>query len=651
MIVGTAGHIDHGKTALVRALTGVDTDRLPEEKARGITLELGYAYQSRESGGILGFIDVPGHERLVHTMVAGATGIDFVLLVVAADDGPMPQTREHLQVLDLLGLECGAVALTKTDRVSAQRLAEVEADVRGLLSRTGLAAAPLFPVSAVTGEGIADLRTHLHAAVPARSDRIDDRRFRLAVDRAFTLAGTGIVVTGTVHSGHVQPGDQLRLTPSGREARVRGLHAQNEPAEIGVAGQRCALNLAGSELHHTEIRRGEWVVAPDLHLPTRRFDARLRVLPDTDRALRHWTPVHCHLGAAHLTGRVAVLEGDVIEPGGSGLVQLVLDEPIGALRGDRFILRDQSARQTLGGGRVLDPEPPTRGRRRPGRLALLGAFAEPEVTTAVARALPLANEGIGLDRLARHWNLGPSTLAALAALPETVAVGASAGGMLFSVDVWQAWQARILQTLAEEHEKAPERLGPDRERLRRMAAPRLARPEFAALSDNLIRSGRLVRTGPYMHLPGHAVRLSPDAEHLWRERIFPQLDAQPFNPPRVRDLAGALGSDENAIRRLLKQLAGMGEVFQVAHDHFFTRSAIAHMSTLARDLQEREGAARAAAFRDALGIGRKVAIQILEFFDRIGYCRRIGDEHRVFRDSLLDLDAPSTVRPTTDHAR
>lgn len=266
MLIGTAGHIDHGKTALVRALTGVDADRLPEEKARGITLDLGYAYVPLPDGTVLGFVDVPGHERLVHNMLAGATGIDFVLLVVAADDGPMPQTREHLEILDLLGLARGAVALNKTDLVDASRLAAATAEVEALLAGTGLAGSPVFPVSARTGEGIEVLRRHLEAAVASTPARETRGRFRLAIDRSFTLAGAGTVVTGTVFSGVVRVGDRLTLSPAGTPVRVRSIHAQNRPADEGRAGERCALNLSGVE--REAVRRGEWVLDPALHAPS-----------------------------------------------------------------------------------------------------------------------------------------------------------------------------------------------------------------------------------------------------------------------------------------------------------------------------------------------------------------------------------------------
>src|SRR5215475_1016714 len=374
MIIGTAGHIDHGKTALVRALTGVDADRLPEEKARGITIDIGFAYRPVAGGETLGFVDVPGHERFVHNMLAGAIGVDFVLLVVAADDGPMPQTREHLQILDLLGLRQGIVALSKADLVSPERLAEVTRQMTALLAGTGLASAEIMPVSSLTGAGIAELEGRMLAAAANLPPRSAAGRFRLAVDRSFTLSGVGTVVTGTVFAGQVSAGDRLLLSPSGTEARVRGIHAQNRQAERGRAGQRCAINIAGPQIDKDSVQRGDWLVDPAAHAPTDRFDACLRLLPTEVRPLRHWTPVHLHLGAAHLPARVALLDTEALAPGETALAQVVTDRSIGTLHGDRLILRDQSAQRTVGGGLVLDPWPPARGRRRPQRLATLRAL-------------------------------------------------------------------------------------------------------------------------------------------------------------------------------------------------------------------------------------------------------------------------------------
>ena len=383
MIIGTAGHIDHGKTSLVRALSGVDTDRLPEEKARGITIELGYAYTPLPNGDVLGFVDVPGHEKFVPTMLAGATGIDFALLVVAADDGIMPQTREHLNILTLLGVRAGAIALTKLDAVDAGA-PQVERDLRVLLGRSALTGAPIFPVSARSGAGIATLRTYLerqaqHYASPlpltelARNSDVTSREhndgwFRLAVDRAFVLKGIGTVVTGTVHSGEVGAGARVIVAPAGRETRIRSIHAQNRSAEIGTTGQRCALSLAG--IAKDDINRGDWIVSPRAALTTQRIDARLQVLADASTAMQSGATVHLHLGAAHVIARMVMLAAgdattpaDAIMPGSDVLVQFVTQTPIAAWRGDRFIVRDAAASRTVGGGRVLDPFARERYRR------------------------------------------------------------------------------------------------------------------------------------------------------------------------------------------------------------------------------------------------------------------------------------------------
>ena len=637
MIIGTAGHIDHGKSALVRALTGTDPDRWEEEKARGITLDLGYAYATCANGSQLGFVDVPGHERLVHNMLAGATGIDFVLLVVAADDGPMPQTREHLEIIDLLGLGRGAVALTKCDLVDAERCAEVEAQLTGLLAGTSLDGAPVLRVSSVTGEGLEALRDHLATEAVATQAREGLGRFRLAVDRAFVLKGTGVVVTGTAHSGAVAVEDRLILAPRGMEVRVRGIHAQNTAATIGRAGQRCALNLTGPKLDKDSVSRGDWLVAPELFAATSKLDVELRVAPRAGRSLRHWTPVHVHVGAARVTGRVAVLEGDAIDPGTTGFAQLVLDTPTLALRGDRVILRDQSARQTLAGGRVLDDDPPARGRRSAQRIAVLRALGRNDPLAALQELVELVPGGVDLVRYARLWNLDESGAARLHGQPTLVEVPGPTGPVAFSPQRWESLRARTLEALAADHERNPERLGPDRERLRRLTDPSLPRPVFAALVDALVADGRIAVHGALLHLPGHAVKLSVPDEKLWNEDIRPMLRARPFNPPRVRDVARSLQLEEDRVRRLCRMLVGQGELFLVAHDHYFPRESVADLADILRSLHECDGEARAATFRDRIGTGRKVAIQILEFFDRVGVSRRIGDSHRLHQDSLMQV--------------
>ena len=374
MIVATAGHVDHGKTALVRALTGVDTDRLPEERKRGLTIDLGFAYRALDDDHVIGFVDVPGHERFVRNMLAGVGSIDLALVVVAADDGVMPQTREHTAILDLLGVtECIAV-VSKVDKVETARADEVGEEIEALLSATGMRGAGIHRVSAVSGAGIDALSGALRARARGLAARAANGRFRLCVDRAFMLRGAGLVVTGTVHAGVASTGERLVVTPSGHDARIRGIHAQDRPADHARAGERCALNLAGRDIESGAVVRGDWIVDRALHAPSDRIDARLQVLAEEPRALRHWTPVHAHLAAAHSTARVAVLGAGSIAPGDSGRVQIVLDRPIHALAGDRIVIRDQSATRTMGGGAVIDPFSPKRGRARPARLAWLDAI-------------------------------------------------------------------------------------------------------------------------------------------------------------------------------------------------------------------------------------------------------------------------------------
>lgn len=627
MIVGTAGHIDHGKTALVHALTGVDTDRLEAEKLRGISIELGYAYQPLADGGVLGFIDVPGHERFIHTMLAGAAGIDFALLVVAADDGVMPQTREHLNILDLLGIKQGTVALSKIDRVEPPRIIEVERELHSLLADTALADMPVFPVSATSGQGIDALRAHLHQAAQAMPQAKDKGGFRLAVDRSFTLKGAGTIVTGTVFSGSVQVGDELLVTPSGKPVRLRSLHAMNQPAQSGAAGQRCALNLAG--VGKDEIERGDWIVTPRLHAPTARFDVQLTLSPNAAAALPHWASIHLHLGAAHVMARVALLQGEALAPGDSALAQLVTARPLSALHGDRFILRDADARHTVGGGQVLDPDGPPCKRKTPLRLAELAALQIPDAAQRLNCLLDI--QGLDLDRLAVHWNC--DTLAGLLP-PDSKLVCVHSERWAFSGAHWKSLQEKLRADLAGFHERFPDELGPDAARARRMFLPRLPAAAFAALTAELLADGTLQRSGSWLHLPTHCIDLTPDEEILY-QRIRPWLKDASFDPPWVRDLARLAARDEVSMRRLLQKLARQGKLYQVVRDLFYLPEAVARLATLVQELENGAGETRAAEFRDRTGLSRKRAIQVLEFFDRVGYTRRVREAHRLRNPELF----------------
>ena len=628
MIVATAGHIDHGKTVLVKALTGVDTDRLPEEKRRGLSIDLGFAYAPVTGAPVLGFVDVPGHERFVRNMIAGVTGIDFALLVIAADDGPMPQTDEHLAILDLLGVARGAVALSKIDRVSEARVAEVKQEIEILVAGTGLADAPVFPVSGITGDGIGALRRHLDDTARAVGQRAARGHFRLAIDRSFTMPGAGLVVTGAVFSGSVRTGDGLIVSPAGIPVRVRGIHAQNRQAEQGAAGQRCALNIAGAGLRNAEVKRGAWLVADAVHAPTTRFDARVRLLPGEAKALRHWTPVHVHIGAADVPGRVAVLETGPIAPGGDGLVQLVLDQPVGALHGDRFILRDQSAWRTIAGGRVIDPFAAARGRARPERLQVLAAFERATAADALAGLLELLPLGVDLGGFARSRNLLPQDADALHRRVPMRRMAAVA----LSEAHWEKLQNDTLAALARGHEHAPGRGGLEDATLRRALSPRLPAEVFEAVAAALVDAGKVVRDGANLRLPEHRAVLAPKDAALW-QRVQPLLDDAGLRPPSVAEIAGDLSLARQETERLLVRAGRIGLVIRVADNRFYTPDALLELGRIAEGLANDapNGMFSAAALRDRTGIGRNLAIEIVEYFDRAGFTRRSGNVRRVLK--------------------
>ena len=636
MIVGTAGHIDHGKTSLVKVLTGVDGDRLKEEKARGMTIDLGFAYLPIEDGRVLGFIDVPGHERFVHTMLAGASGIDFVLLVVAADDGIKPQTLEHLAIIDLLGIKRGLVALTKTDIVPPERLATVTSAISAAISGTGLECADILPVSSVTGQGVSELSARLAAEAGSMVDRTAEARFRLAVDRVFTLSGVGVVVTGTVLSGSVHVGDRELISPSGLRARVRSLHTQNRPADIGGVGDRCALGLTGQGISKVAIRRGDMVVDPELHAPTDRIDAKLRVLPNVQKPIGQWFPVRLHHAAAEVGARIVLLGEGPIRPGDSADVQLVLDRPIAAALPDRYVIRDVSARQTLGGGQFIDLRPPARRRRTPQRQAQRVAMAITDPESAFAALLDTPPFAWDLAVFSRDRALHVSQIERLAEKLQLILLEPGATRIAMSPDRWRTFTSSLLEQLAAYHTENPDLQGIGRERLRLLLQPRLPAPVFVIALQKLACKGELVLDGSFVRLATHVVRLTSKDESAWHE-IAPLLGgAERFRPPRVRDIAASTGRSENDVRRLLKLAGRMGWADEVAHDHFFLRPTVHEMVTIIADVASNsdDGAFTAAEFRDRLANGRKVAIQILEFFDRHAVTLRHGDLRRINKHRL-----------------
>ncbi len=635
MILATAGHIDHGKTALVQALTGVDADRLPEEKRRGLTIDLGFAYATLPDGTELGFVDVPGHERFLPNMLAGVLSIDRVLLVVAADDGPRPQTLEHLDILELIGVAEVTGVVTKIDRVERDRTDTVVAEVGALLAAAGFAGSPIFPVSSRSGDGVAALIRHLQEsariAVANRAASLPAGLFRMPIDRAFSLPGIGLVVTGTVASGAVAVGDRLAISPRDVPVRVRGLHSQNRPVETVVAGERCAINVAGSFPEGGEPARGDWILAAERHAPARRLDLLVRASRFAEAPLRDGLPVHLHLGTADIVGRLAVLGSRAIAPGESDFVQIDLEHPVGALFGDRAVVRDHAARHTLAGGRVVDPFPPRRGRRLPARLAVLEATAEADPAQALLRLLDVQGL-VDLPQFALARNLTPAELDALTEGGAFLRVGPARAAVAVTPDRLATICDKIVAALAGSHQAQPDALGPSQPAL--FAQLRALAPEAAleAALTAAAAAGRVVREGALWRLPEHRPRLTQADERLW-ERVRPLLVVEDLRPPRVRELAVTLALEPVAVERLLNRAERLGRVARVADNRYFLPETLARLAEIAQELAEGspEGTFSAATFKDRSGVGRNLTIRILEYLDKMGVTRRQGDVRTMLR--------------------
>jgi len=636
MIVASAGHVDHGKTSLVRALTGVDTDRLPEEKRRGLTIEPGFAYMTGPQGETLGFVDVPGHERFVANMLAGVAAIDYVLLVVAADDGVMPQTREHVAILDLLGIKSGAVAISKVDRVDAARAGEVAGQVAQLLDGTSLADIPMYEVSAVSGTGVDALRLHLLAAAGKHARANTGGRFRLSIDRSFNLTGAGLVVTGAVVSGAVAIGDHLLLSPAGQKVRIRDIRVHDRPAARASAGDRAALNLTGDRLEREQTPRGAWVLDAALHAPTRNLDARFHLLPSAPKPVKHWLPVHVHIAAGHVTGHLALLGADPIAPGESGFVELILDEPVGALWGDRYIVRDQSARQTLGGGFVVNPFAPPRGRTRPQRRAMAGALAIADPAQALAALLEISGQEIDLGHFAIGRDLRPEEAERIFSAADLRFFPAVDRKFGVPAAHWSALRAEVLQALADLHQRLTEHLGCRENTLATLLHSHPSVFLLRAVVRELIAQAQIARTGPWLHLPSHRPVPGPADLASWRqmERL---IERDALRAPSLSALAEALKKDTVEVMKTLHRLETLGLVVAVAKNRFFTLKQAAKLAGIAERLaaSEREDgtALTAAVFREESGIGRNLTIEVLEYFDRAGFTRRKGASRRILRSS------------------
>ncbi len=642
MIVATAGHIDHGKTLLVKTLTGTDTDRLPEEKARGISIDLGFAYLPLEHGGLIGFVDVPGHERFIRNMLAGVSGIDFALLIVAADDGVMPQTVEHLQILDLLNVSRGAAVITKVDRVDAARVETVRQQVQNLLAPTRLAGATIYAASAVSGAGMAELKAVLLNEAATQNPRnAAGQHLRYAIDRAFSVAGSGTVVTGTVFNGTVRPGDKLVISPAGSEVRVRGIQIHGKAADQAAAGERCALNLTGTDVE--SVRRGDWVMAAAIHRPTRRLDVRLNVLAAGTHALKHWTPVHLHLATADVTARVSLRRGEALAPGAGGIGQLVLDAPVSALHGDRFILRDQSAMRTIGGGVIIDPAPPA-VRRSKTRDATLAALESADADTALA-TLTTGDRAVDLAHFEAIFNLLPDVAAAIYTRAQLVPLGKD-HRIAITQQRLSALHGEITKKVMAFHQAQPQAPGLESETLRMELAANLDADAFGQVLRLLAEQRKIEIHSSLVRQPGHDTTANSADAQMW-ETVQPVLTAAGFNPPPLRELAPQLKLKDAILKDFLYRQMKAGNLYRVGAERFYLKATMATLAATAQATWAKQpnGLFTAAQYRDATGIGRTLAIEILETMDTLMITQRVGDARKMRKDFVPILGAAEPAPP------
>lgn len=645
MIVATAGHVDHGKTSLVRLLTGVDTDRLEEERRRGLSITLGFAYCRSDSGHSIGFVDVPGHRRFLNNMIAGITGIDVGMLVVDANEGVMPQTREHLKVMRLLGVVEYVAVITKTDRVDPLRIGVVRDAIQDLLPGSRI-----VPVSNLTGEGKPELLAVLDEAAARCGQRVVRGRFRLSVDRAFVLNGPGLIVTGTAASGRIAVGDSLQLLTArspkvGIRVRVRGLHVQGEPASSGAAGQRCALNLVGN-VHWQAIARGDWLVEPGSTAPGLRFDARVRLLDDVPHPLRHLQTVKLYLGAARLRARAYFLDGklaaqrrpdDAAPEGGHRLVQFILERELQVSWGDRFLLQNEGETSILGGGTVLGPNAPQRRKARPQRLQYLEAMTLGSPARILECLLLRHSQVVDFGELRQSLNLRDDEADALAANPSmaerTVRLRSKAGDWLLPRSRFDVTKAQLYRAVRQWHKQHPGDAGILVDSLVRLLGGSVPRSLYAAILDALVGERLLALVGGRVQCREHRSAASPELQGAW-VRVRDLLAQAGFRIPLYSEIDRDLALDSTLRTTVIDIALRGGLVRRLGARRVALPDTLRLMAAEIASLADRRGSFTVIEAKAQLGLGRDLTIEVLEYFDSVRFTRRSGNSRSVMDRGL-----------------
>lgn len=638
IILGTAGHVDHGKTSLIRALTGIDTDRLKEEKERGITIELGFAHLDLPCGHRLGIVDVPGHEKFIRNMVAGAAGVDLVAFVIAADEGIMPQTVEHFEICKLLGVRDGLIVLTKKDMVDQEWLDMVTEEIRDFFTGSFLENAPIVPVNSISGDGVDGIIRLLDAKVAAINFHEEYGPFRMAVDRVFTMKGFGTVITGTSLSGRIETGAELMFYPGGLTAKIRGIQVHGKEVGVVEAGHRTAINLQGIEKE--EINRGDMAAAPGSLVTSFLLDTRLHYLDSVTKELKNRTQVRVHVGTREIVGRVVLLETETLAPGSTTHVQLSLQEPVAVWPGDHFVIRSYSPITTIGGGVILNSAPKKRKRSLERDRAInRDYFNTLEAAETEQRLRLLAEEsgfnGITADQMAARSGIFGKRLKKHLQRPisagELLVIDSDSQRMLAS-SVAEGLNRQILAILARFHRDNPLKTGIAKEQLRSQLRPAVDQRVLQVLLANLTRKGQIEQSGAEVKLSGHEVKLQINEQEM-EQKIAAVYREAGLAPPILKEVLAAFeGVEEKQIRQVLDLLLNKGELIKVSEVLFFHAPAIQELREKVVAYIRREGEIDAQRFKDLTGLTRKFSIPLLEYFDKIKLTIRVDDK-RVLRKS------------------
>jgi selenocysteine-specific elongation factor len=632
IILGTAGHIDHGKTSLIKAMTGIDTDRLKEEKARGITIELGFASLALPGGQHLGIVDVPGHEKFIKNMVAGATGIDIVVMIIAADEGVMPQTREHMEICMLLGVSHGLVAMTKIDMVDEEWMELALEDIRDFSQGTFLEDSPIIPVSSVTGQGISDLIAELDILAGEIPPRPPSSLFRLPIDRVFTMKGFGTVITGTLVSGKVTVGDTIMIYPSGITSKVRGIQVHNQSAESAEAGMRTAINFQG--LDKTTVQRGEVLSKPGALIPSYMVDLSFQYLASNKKPLKSRTLVRLHTGTNEVLGHLVLLDQEELLPGQTAVAQIRLDSPVAIVKDDRFVARSYSPIRTIGGGQVLNPTPQKHKRLKPDIISGLQRLADEDPEEIITYHIEQAGySGVSYSHLRIMANLGGKQLDTILQqmLSQKIILQSDKENRIYvHQSTFETLQQKIAEYLKKYHEINPLKAGMPKEELR-SKFPRLSNSKlFNQVLIQMIKNNQIVQEENTVRLESHRVSLGVDQADV-RKKILTVYQKGKLQPPYFREVVKTLNTDPKRTKEVLMHLVEEGQIVKTKEDLYFDAEAVDELKTRLVNFLKSNGEITTPQFKEMTGASRKYVIPLIEYFDSKHVTLRVGDSRKLRR--------------------